>query len=716
MKPAASDPVAETLDRCRTIHGDEQLALLERVLARRRELGDRGAERALQRTRMLAELRLDPSTLIASAAALGPAGVLQADEGGEARAEILRLIEGVERLAAIHWSALDEESAESLRRMFVAMAADVRVVLITLCDRLEVIRTLRELSDPEQRRRIAIETRDVFAPLANRLGVWQLKWELEDLALRELEPEIYKQLTAALQSTRTERQQWVGEVVQTLREELGKAGITAKISGRPKHIYSIYNKMRRKEVDFDQVYDVTAVRVIVESKRDCYAALGLVHELWSPIAGEFDDYIARPKHNGYQSLHTAVIGPGGRSLEIQIRTEEMHLFAEYGVAAHWAYKEGKRDAASASERFNVLRQLVDWHDDLIDPKEFTDALKTDLFGDQVHVFTPNGDVIAMPAGATPLDFAYRVHTMVGHRARGALVNGQMVPLTHELQTGDRVEILTKKQPEPSRDWLSPQLGYLKTQSARQKIRQWFRAQDRDQAIVSGREALEREFFRAGLPSAEIGGLDELAARHDFKSGDDLLAAIGFGDLGSQGIAAELLERQRPEPEPVLEPEPPPVAKPERTRDAAAGVSIEGIGDILSQPARCCSPVPGDEVIGWVTRGRGIMIHRRDCANIVHCQEPERLVEIDWGRKAKTRYPVKVALEVVDRPGVLRDIADLVASQNINMRATQGARSKKKPGVATMTLELEVDAAEQIVRILGRLAGLPSVLSVRRVSG
>jgi len=321
----------------------------------------------------------------------------------------------------------------------------------------------------------------------------------------------------------------------------------------------------------------------------------------------------------------------------------------------------------------------------------------------------------MPAGATPLDFAYRVHTMVGHRTRGALVNGQMVPLTHELKTGDRVEILTKKQPEPSRDWLSPHIGYVKTPSARQKIRQWFRALDRDQAIVSGRDALEREFFRAGLPSAEITGLDQLAARHDFKTGDDLLAAIGFGDLGSQGIAAELLERQRPEPEPEPEPEPTP-SDSKRAQEAASGVSIEGIGDILSQPARCCSPVPGDAVIGWVTRGRGIMIHRRDCPNIVHCQEPERLVDIDWGRKAKTRYPVKVALEVVDRPGVLRDIAELVANQGINMRTTHSARSKKRSGVASMTLELEVDAADQIVRVLGRLEGLPAVLSVRRISG
>ncbi len=716
MKSAASDPVAETLERCRATHGDERLDLLARVLNRRRELADLDAERALQRTRMLAELRLDPPTLIASGLALGPAGLVSGSEPLDV--EITRLIEGVERLAAIHWSALDDESTESLRRMFMAMAADVRVVLITLSDRLVVIRGLRSIADPVMRRRIAVETRDVFAPLANRLGIWQLKWELEDLALRELEPEIYKQLTLALQSTRAERQQWVGEIMQTLRDELGKAEIPAKISGRPKHLYSIYAKMQRKEVDFGQVYDVTAVRVIVESKRDCYAALGLVHGLWTPIAGEFDDYIARPKPNDYQSLHTAVVGPGGRSLEIQIRTEEMHLFAEYGVAAHWAYKEGKRDAANANGRFNVLRQLVDWHDELIDPKEFTDALKTDLFGDQVHVFTPKGDAIAMPAGATPLDFAYRVHTMVGHRTRGALVNGQMVPLTHELKTGDRVEILTKKQPDPSRDWLSPQIGYIKTPSARQKIRQWFRAQDRDQAIVSGRDALEREFVRAGLPSAEITGLDVLAARHEFKTGDDLLAAIGFGDIGSQGIAAELLERQRPEPEPAPfgEPEPTPASEAKRSRDAASGVSMEGIGDILSQPARCCSPVPGDAVIGWVSRGRGIMIHRRDCPNIIHCQEPERLAEIDWGRKAKTRYPVKVALEVVDRPGALRDVAELIANLGINMRATHSARTKKRQGIAVMTLELEVDAAEQIVKALSRLESLAAVLSVRRLSG
>jgi RelA/SpoT family (p)ppGpp synthetase len=600
----------------------------------------------------------------------------------------------------------------------------VRVVLITLCDRLEVIRELRKLEDPDQRRRIATETRDVFAPLANRLGVWQLKWELEDLALRELEPVIFAEIKAELAATRGDRQATIAKVVELLELELDRAGIHAEVSGRPKHIFSIYKKMTRKRVGFDEIYDVDAVRVIVESddnlqagpqagKRDCYATLGVVHGLWTPIASEFDDYIARPKPNGYQSLHTAVIGPNGRPLEIQIRTHDMHVFGEFGVAAHWAYKEGKRDASKA-QRFNLLRQLVDWQKQLVDPKELAEALKTDLFEDQVHVFTPAGDVVAMPEGATPLDFAYRIHTDVGHRARGAKVNGVMVPLHHPLKTGDRVEILKKKTPEPSRDWLSPHLGYLHTSSAKTKVRQWFRAQDRDQAIVSGREALERELTRAGVDAIAAGPFEALALGHDFKSGDDLLAAIGFGDLNPQGLAAELLDRQRPPaPKPELEPV---ASRQTEAARKASGVSIEGVGDVLSQPARCCSPVPGDDVVGWVSRGRGIMIHRRDCPNIVHNLEPERLLEIDWGRHHLHRYPVKLSLEVHDRPGVFRDIAEVISAMGINMRTTHSSRSKKRQGTQTITLELEVDQATQIVRALARLEGLPSVLSARRVAG
>ena len=726
-----TDPVAETLRTCAEHHGDARLGPLERALGYRRSLADaQGCTRALQRTATLARLRLDPPTLIASALALphgrpeprDPATLDALDLDPELRGEVEALLFGVERLAAIHWDALDEESAESLRTMFVAMAADVRVVLITLCDRLEVIRELRSIDDAGLRRRIATETRDVFAPLANRLGIWQLKWELEDLALRELEPTVFADIKAKLAARRQDRQATIAEVVESLRDELDRTGIVAEISGRPKHITSIFKKMRRKGVAFEEIYDVNAVRVIVESedgpsgaqagKRDCYAALGVVHGLWTPIASEFDDYIARPKPNGYQSLHTAVVGPGGRPLEVQIRTRDMHLFGEFGVAAHWAYKEGRRDASKA-ERFNLLRQLVDWQKNLVDPRELAEALKTDLFEDQVHVFTPAGDVIALPEGATPLDFAYRIHTDVGHKTRGAKVNGVMVPLNHSLATGDRVEIIKKKHPEPSRDWLSPHLGYLHTAGAKQKVRQWFRQQDRGDAILGGREALERELTRAGVAAIDAAELETIAQAHDFKTADDLLAAIGFGDLNPQGLAAELLERQRPaappEPEPV-------VGKPSEGQRKATGVSVEGVGDVLSQPARCCSPVPGDDVVGWVSRGRGIMIHRRDCPNIVHNQEPERLLEIDWGRHSRSRYPVKVSLEVVDRPGVLRDIAEVITNLGINMRTTHSSRSKKRPGIQILALELEVDQATQIVRALGRLEGLPAVLSARRVAG
>ena len=733
-EPPADVRAAEIVATCRANHGALLESTLAIVLSRRLGLDDIGCDRALRRTATLARLRLDPPTLIASAAALvgvgldgrrdsEPQDLLPTDIEPAHHSEIRGLIDTVERLAGIHWDALDEQAAEALRAMFVAMAADARVVLLTLCDRLEVIRKLHEL-DPAVRHRIATETREVFAPLANRLGIWQLKWELEDLALLALEPEVHAGLTREIAATQSERQRHIDEVIELLSKELDKVGLIAEVNGRPKHLYSIVKKMRRKRVSFDEIYDVSAVRVIVEAddpamgKRDCYAALGMVHGLWTPVAGEFDDYIARPKPNGYQSLHTAVIGPGGRPIEIQIRTRDMHLFGEFGVAAHWAYKEGKRDASKAA-RFNLLRQLVDWQKQLVDPRELAEALKTDLFADEVHVFTPSGDVIALPEGATPLDFAYRIHTEVGHKARGAMVNGVMVALNHSLSTGDRVEIIKKKLAEPSRDWLSPHLGYLHTSSAKQKVRQWFRQQDRAQAVVGGREALERELVRAGVGKPADGAaaldgldLDSIAKAHDFKTGEDLLASIGFGDLNPQGLAAELIDQQRP-PEPEPEPVPTPAAV---TPREAAGVTIDGVGEIMSQPARCCSPVPGDEVVGWISRGRGIVIHRRDCPNIVHNREPERIIEIDWGRKHRHRYPVKISLEVADRPGALRDIAEVVSNMGINMRTTHGSKSKKRAGTQTLTLELEVDETTQIVRALGRLEGLPVVISARRVAG
>jgi GTP pyrophosphokinase len=570
------------------------------------------------------------------------------------------------------------------------------------------MRALRDEPDPDQRRRIARETLDVFAPLANRLGIAQIKWELEDLALRELQPAVYAELKRSLAEKRSERDAYVEEFKSILRDLMAEHGIEGEVTGRPKHIYSIYKKMQRKGVGFEQIYDVTAVRVLVEEIKDCYAILGLVHGLWVPIPGEFDDYIARPKANFYQSLHTAVTGPDGKSVEIQIRTREMHEFAEFGVAAHWAYKEGRR-TRSADAQFNLLRQLVSWQSAL--DGEDQSRLDEKIFADRVYVLTPEGDVIDLPAGATPLDFAYRVHTMVGHRCRGAKVNGQIVPLDRALRTGDRIEILTRKQPEPSRDWLNPQSGYLTTNAARQKVRQWFRQQSKETSITEGKALLERELARLSLPFPTDEALAEVALELNQDSPEDLLAAIGFGDIGAHSAVNKLRKRLEPEPEP--EPPPPPEeSSPRKRRRTAAGVRVDGVSDVLGHPARCCGPVPGDPVIGYVTRGRGVMIHHRDCPNIVNSREPERLIAVDWGGEGRRTYPVRLRVTVLDRPGSFRDVADVISSHGVNISASR-TQSRGREDAADLTLTLEVREREQIDRVVERLNRLPVVLGVRR---
>lgn len=657
------------------------------------------------------DLRLGPPAITASLLApLVREGAIDLDTIGERfGAEIRGLVDGVVRLTAIRWGALARESSENLRRMFMAMAADVRVVLLMLAERVTFMRGLRTLDDDE-RQRGAEETLDVFVPLANRIGVFQLKWELEDLALRELEPEVYLELKAKLAQKRTERQDYVDEVMGSLDSQLREHGIDFEITGRPKHIYSIYKKMLRKRLPFEEIYDVLAVRVLVDKVTECYAVLGMVHGLWTPIAGEFDDYIARPKSNMYQSLHTAVVGPGGKPLEIQIRTRDMHQFAEYGVAAHWAYKEGRKPH-TADKEFNLLRQLMDWQQQVSDPEQFAATLRSDIFQDRIYVFTPAGDVLDLPVGASPLDFAYRVHTMVGHRCKGAKVNGQIVSLDRELATGDRVEILTRKRPEPSRDWLNPHLGYLRTSNAKQKVRQWFREQGRDDAVTQGREMLLKELDRAGIDKPD---LDLVALELDRERIEDVFALIGFGELTARTAVARSMEALAPEPEP--EPLPPPRPAPEAKRKkVAGGVSLDGVGDIMSQTARCCGPVPGDDVVGFITRGRGIMIHRRDCANVVHAVEPERLVEIDWGRDRAHRYPVTLRVACEDRPGMFRDVAEVISAQGLNLRSAR-TESAAKGQRAAIVVELEVSASEEVVRVMDRLEQLASVSGVRRVRG
>ncbi len=664
---------------------------------------------ALETARVLAEMRIDPAAV--TAALVAPL-VVRLDVPPDAIRErlgdeVAALLEGVERLAKIRWDRLEEEAAESLRKMFLAMARDVRVVLVVLAMRVQTMRALRDSHvTAEERERVAQETLDVFAPLANRLGIWQLKWELEDWSLRALEPETFAEITRLLAERREERTAFIEEVIVTLQAKIAEEGIKASVKGRPKHIYSIYNKMRRKQLGFDQIYDVSAVRVMTERLTDCYAVLGIVHSLWVPLPGEFDDYIAKPKPNGYQSLHTAVVGPRGRPVEVQIRTQEMHTFAEFGIAAHWAYKERKK--STAHEKFTVLRQLMDWERDVNDPHDFVESLKTDIFEDQVYVFTPNGDIIDLPVGATPLDFAYRVHTMVGHRCRGAKVNGAIVPLDHALKTGDRIEILTHKVPHPSRDWMNPSFGYLKTNSARQKVRHWFREQGRDKAVAEGKELVDKELGRLGLAYAT---LEEIAELLKYTSVEELYAHVGFGDRSSQSVASAALHVER-EKAPQEDPQLPPSVPPSRKKKSATGLRLDGVDDILGKRARCCNPVPGNDVVGFVTRGRGIMIHRRDCTNVVKATEPERLVEIDWAPADAEKHMVDIEIHANDSAGLLRDISTLVSTMGVNISSARAEGNRG--GAAWLRLSLELASAEQVVKVMQRIDRHPDVLEVRRV--
>ncbi len=720
MVKSAEATLDSVCDKLARSYAPEAAALLQRahaaVIAVDPEAGPRGVEAC----DLLADLRLDPPALAAAMVAeLAIDGRLGLETIREQLGEDTQaLVDGVLRLATFRWDRLDAVVAESLRKMFIDVAADVRVVIVALALRLRDMRSLRRRAD-EVRRPLARETLEIYAPLANRLGIFQLKWELEDLALRELEPEIYKEIGAALAARRDERTGFIHEAITVLEEKLRETGITGKISGRPKHIYSIYKKMQRKRVGFDEIYDVSAVRVLVDTLPNCYAVLGLVHSLWTPISGEFDDYIAKPKPNGYQSLHTAIVGPGGRPREVQIRTQDMHTFGEYGVAAHWAYKESRKAGKLADAKFNWLRQLMDWQKEVTDPKDFVESLKTDIFQDQVYVFTPGGDVIDLPLGATPVDFAYRVHTNVGHRCRGAMVNGQIVPLDHKLATGDRVEILTQKAQQPSRDWLNPQLGYVVTPGARQKIRQWFRQQGREAAVQQGRDSLERELRRLGIdrPRHE----EYVALFPKLASVDDLLASIGFGDITTAAVATRILDAERAVAAAEAKDEAarlaaiqaaqPDAKKTAPRPSAAGGVSIGGTDGVLSHPARCCTPVPGDDVIGYITRGRGIAIHRRDCPNIVSSPEPERLIDIAWGQN-RSRYPTTVAIQASDRVGLLRDISEVFADLGVSMSQTS-VTTNRKDQTALITAVLEVSSNEQLVRVLGRVERVPSVFKARR---
>jgi len=609
------------------------------------------------------------------------------------------------------WSpaqGLDPRQAETLRKMLLAVVSDPRLVLARLAEELVVLRHARELPAAERERR-ALEARAIYAPLANRLGVWQLKWELEDLAFRYLEPEEYKRVAAALNERRADRERYIERLCAELREELAAAGIAAEVYGRPKHIYSIYRKMQRKQLAFEQLFDVRAVRLVVASIPECYAALGIVHGLWPYIPGEFDDYVATPKGNGYRSIHTAVIGPHGRSVEVQIRTAEMHEHSELGVAAHWTYKEGGvRDAQ--------YQRKIEWVRRLLEPQEGLDAgasadgdliegMRTELFADRVYVLTPKGEVIDLPRGATPLDFAYSVHTSLGHRCRGAKANGRIVPLTHTLANGEVVEIITGKHDAPSRDWLAPEQGYLVSARNRSKVRAWFRKQDVGGNRSAGRAIAERELARIGVRPEQLGALTAELKAPDT---DHLYQLLGEGEITVTQLVQAAMRLTEP-PRPPLRP-----ARPAATRRRASPVEIEGVGDLPTTLARCCAPLRPQPINGYVTLGRGVTVHRSDCAGFqrMSALKPDRVLKVEWSSAESGALAVELAVSAYDRRGLLRDLTDVLAVERLSIDAAS-SRTDHDAGIAYFDLSVAVADLEQLARVLRRLAGVPNVIEARR---
>lgn len=593
-------------------------------------------------------------------------------------------------------------ASETLRKTFLAMADDPRVVVIKLADRLHNMRTLRYMPENKQKR-IANETMDIFAPLANRLGIWQMKWELEDLAFRYINPKMYKEIAHNLAEQRSVREMRLQAITERLHEVTRLAGVIAEISGRPKHIYSIYRKMVRKGVPFDLVHDVRGIRIIVPTNADCYATLGIIHGSWPPIPGEFDDYIAAPKDNFYRSLHTAVVYDDGKTLEVQIRTLEMHENAEYGIAAHWRYKENKSHDPDFDQRVTYIRQLMEWRQDVEDAQEFVDGMKSDVFGDRVYVFTPRGDIIDLPAGSTPIDFAYHVHTEIGHRCRGAKIGGKLVSLDYNLKTGDQVEILTAKRGGPSRDWLNTHLGLVNTQRARAKIRRWFKRQARDQNISQGRVVIDRELRRLGVVDFNM---EQLARGFEFNNVDDFYAAVGCGDVPLGRVVNELILVESEDDEYQF----PATTHPDTSR-STDDVTVLGLKGLLYNMARCCNPTPGDDIVGYITRGRGATIHRKDCPNVLRVRDTERLVEVSWGSPTAT-FPVPIRVKAYDRSGLLRDISALLVEENVTMSKVRVDVNRRN--LAVFDLLLQVRDVGHLSRVLDRLERLSNVIEARRV--
>jgi guanosine-3',5'-bis(diphosphate) 3'-pyrophosphohydrolase len=665
---------------------------------------------------ILADLGLDTTTLVVAllhdTVEDTEVTVEQIEE--EFGSEVAQLVDGLTKLEHIAFKSREQEQAENVRKMIVAMAGDIRVLLVKLADRLHNVRTLAPLA-PDRQRRVATETLEIYAPLAHRLGLQQMKWEMEDLSFKTLHPGPYREIANLVDKRRGERQQYIDDVLKAARARIKEAGVRAEVEGRPKHLYSIYEKMVLGGKEFNEIYDLTGVRVLVDSVRDCYAALGAVHSLWKPVPGRFKDYVAMPKSNMYQSLHTTVVGPQGRPIEVQIRTQEMHRTAEFGIAAHWRYKEG-REGKKAKEAADLawLGQMLEWLKDMADPREFMEGLKIDLYGGQVFVFTPKGDVVNLPVGATPVDFAYAIHTEVGHRTIGAKVSGKLVPLDYKLRTGDTVEILTSKaQGEgPSQDWLK----FVVTVRARNKVRQWFSRERREDALEEGRDALHRIMRKQNVPFKRLAteeSLVQLAGEMKFPDLDSLYVAVGEGHVSPQSIVARLTRIVSGTTESDVTEVP--LARPVRISepDVTSGVIVPGSVDVWVRLARCCTPVPGDEIMGFVTRGRGVSVHRTDCPNTrALLKEPERLIDVSWRTGKPTSFVVSIQVEALDRTRLLSDVATVLSDHQVNIITATSVVGRDR--ITTLRFTFELADIAHLAQVLAAVKKVENVYDAYRV--
>jgi guanosine-3',5'-bis(diphosphate) 3'-pyrophosphohydrolase len=706
--------VTDLIERARQYIPPEKIAVIEDAYrfaaeahaGQERLSGRPYVEHPVQVALTLAELQLDSSSLVAallhdvSEDAGIPVPVIQERFGPE----VAKLVDGVTKLGQLSSRepvTRDQGHAENLRKMLLAMAEDLRVVFIKLADRLHNMQTL-EFLPPERQLAIARETFEIYAPLAHRLGIWELKWQLEDLSFQHLEPAKFALIEDLLKAKSIQRGAFITHAISLLKGEFDRVGIKAEVSGRPKHIYSIYQKMEKYAAlgkDFDDIHDLIAIRVLVNTRDECYTALGLVHGLWHPLPDQFNDFVAVPKPNGYQSLHTTVMYEGTTPLEVQIRTTEMHRVSEFGVAAHWRYKEGEKKDLHYEERIGWLRQLIEWHRELSGAEEFLESVKTDIFKDQVFVYTPKGEIKDLPKGATPLDFAYRIHTDLGHRCIGSKVNGRLVNLSTQLKNGDIVEIMTAKTGRgPSRDWLNPVLGYVMTSHAKEKIRQWFKKQERTENIERGRELLEKAMRQLGINLSER---DNLARIFKYDSIEDFYAAIGEGGITPHQIALKLAAQE----------EQPKVIGTVASKPSVSAIKVRGVGDLLTHLSHCCHPVPGDAIIGYVTRTRGVSVHRVDCYNIAHEDEIERLVPVQWG-DTESLYPVRIQVQAWDRVGLMRDVGAIVAEEKINI--TTLALTNNPDHTVSLSLSLETANLVQLSKILSKIEGIKGVVSATRL--